>query len=90
MNDQFYDELLIYLKRIAENAKLVKDHDVSVSITGDIINIACVLNTFEKAEDEEMKKNCINFYYWWHNQSGTNTEQGYEEWIKLDKEKEQA
>jgi hypothetical protein len=29
----------------------------------------------------QLKQLCTSFYYWWHNQPGSNTEQGFEEWI---------
>jgi len=31
---------------------------------------------------EEMKEHAIAFFTWWWNQPGTNTEQGYDEWVK--------
>lgn len=28
------------------------------------------------------KDRCVEFYYWWHNQPGTNTEDGFDDWIE--------
>ena len=28
----------------------------------------------------QLKQLCTSFYYWWHNQPGSNTEQGFEQW----------
>lgn len=30
---------------------------------------------------EDRKRDCVDFFRWWHNQPGSNTEQGYEEWV---------
>ncbi|HHS84306.1 MAG TPA: hypothetical protein ENK38_05175 [Gammaproteobacteria bacterium] len=30
-----------------------------------------------------MKKHAVDFYRWWHNQPGTNTDQGYDTWIGI-------
>ena len=35
---------------------------------------------YDKAATKEI---VTNFFYWWHNQPGTNTEEGFEEWLKL-------
>lgn len=32
--------------------------------------------------EEELKAYCVAFYRWWHNQPGSNTEQGYDTWAK--------
>lgn len=29
------------------------------------------------------KKIAVEFYYWWHNQPGTNTKEGFDDWWKL-------
>jgi hypothetical protein len=29
-----------------------------------------------------LKAYCVAFYRWWHNQPGSNTEQGYDAWVK--------
>jgi len=34
------------------------------------------------SDKETVKKLCTTFYYWWHNQKGTNTEEGFETWWK--------
>jgi len=34
-------------------------------------------------EEAQAKQIATEFYYWWHNQPGTNTEQGFDEWWKL-------
>ena len=33
--------------------------------------------------EKDLKKHCTEFFYWWYNQGGTNTEQGFDEWYKL-------
>lgn len=35
---------------------------------------------------EAAQKMATDFYYWWHNQPGTNTQQGFEEWWKQNME----
>lgn len=44
-------------------------------------------NILEQVPPEEKKDTAkdiaVKFYYWWHNQPGTNTEQGFEAWWKL-------
>ena len=35
-----------------------------------------------------LKALCTSFYYWWHNQPGTNTLQGFDEWMETDRAKE--
>jgi hypothetical protein len=34
-------------------------------------------------ESEDLKIICTDFYRWWHNQPGTNTDQGFDEWLKI-------
>ena len=36
-----------------------------------------ILRTMNK---EVAKKMATDFYYWWHNQEGTNTQQGFDDW----------
>lgn len=36
----------------------------------------------QSLEDHD-KKNATEFFYWWYNQGGTNTQQGFDEWYKL-------
>jgi len=31
---------------------------------------------------EERKQDCIDFFYWWWNQLGQNTDQGYDKWLE--------
>lgn len=33
---------------------------------------------------ELIKNLCTSFYRWWHNQPGSNTEQGFDEWFQHD------
>ena len=33
-------------------------------------------------EETRRRKDCIEFFRWWWNQGGTNTEQGYDAWLK--------
>jgi hypothetical protein len=33
--------------------------------------------------ENKIEEIAIAFYYWWHNQPGTNTEQGFKEWWAL-------
>jgi hypothetical protein len=39
--------------------------------------------------EEELKKFCVEFFRWWWNQPGTNTECGYDVWRKQKLDKEQ-
>jgi hypothetical protein len=36
----------------------------------------------EAQEIEAIKKVATEFFYWWYNQKGSNTEQGFDEWAK--------
>ena len=36
----------------------------------------------EVSEEEYLKKKCTKFFYWWYNQPGNNTGQGFDEWYK--------
>ena len=31
---------------------------------------------------DQLKEICTDFYYWWHNQPGANTQQGFDDWMK--------
>ena len=31
---------------------------------------------------KEIKKDCLAFFYWWYNQPGRNTEEGFELWFE--------
>ncbi len=43
----------------------------------------------EYAKDIEMyKKVATTFFYWWWNQPGSNTMQGFDQWMKTDEAKE--
>lgn len=58
-------------------SNLQRDLDLSMAVRPDII-------ARDKAEIKEM---CCKFFYWWYNQRGNNTEQGFDEWFKLHKQK---
>lgn len=32
--------------------------------------------------EADRKKDCTDFFYWWFNQPGTNTQAGYDEWLE--------
>lgn len=34
-------------------------------------------------DKDSVKEIAVNFFYWWHNQSGSNTSEGFDEYIKL-------
>lgn len=36
-----------------------------------------------RSDKEALKEVATRFCYWWYNQPGTNTEQGFEDWWKL-------
>jgi len=40
------------------------------------------LNENPKSNKDELKKSHCEFFRWWWNQPGQNTEQGYDDWIK--------
>ena len=31
---------------------------------------------------DDVKNICLDFFYWWYNQPGNNTEEGFEKWYK--------
>lgn len=31
-----------------------------------------------------LKKFCTSFFYWWHNQPGANTQQGFDSWMNTE------
>lgn len=33
-------------------------------------------------KDDCLKEICINFFRWWYNQPGQNTEQGFDQWLE--------
>lgn len=50
------------------------------------------LRNVEKATPQECleqysKNIAVEFYYWWHNQPGSNTKQGFDDWWKLQERK---
>ena len=38
--------------------------------------------------EEKAKLLCTKFFYWWFNQPGNNTEQGFDEWAKTEEGKD--
>jgi len=40
------------------------------------------IDELTQQHEAELKAHSIAFFYWWHNQSGTNTEQGYESYLE--------
>lgn len=37
----------------------------------------------QRAPDGLIKKIAVQFYYWWHNRPGSNTADGFDEWVEL-------
>ena len=35
----------------------------------------------DSIESIDLKKICTDFYFWWTNQPGTNTYQGFDQWV---------
>lgn len=33
-----------------------------------------------KVPKKDLKAVCVKFFYWWYNQPGSNTEQGFDDW----------
>lgn len=42
----------------------------------------------EFLHSDAAKEYCANFYWWWSNQKGCNTLQGYQQWLESEKGKE--
>jgi len=38
---------------------------------------------FDKIPKEDIKELVTSFFYYWYNQPGTNTEEGFEKWYEL-------
>lgn len=59
--------------------KTAKIYDLSDSEKVDLIE-----NQEQRIKElkENRRKDCLAFFYWWYNQPGNSTEQGYDEWIK--------
>lgn len=36
----------------------------------------------ESVSKEDLKEICTSFFYWWYNQPGSNTEQGFDQWYE--------
>lgn len=57
-------------------------------LDGDEIHrtVECVISNafFDGAlmDAAELKRYCTEFFRWWYNQPGSNTDQGYDEWVK--------
>lgn len=77
-----------------EKRELVNElRDVAVKYAGTQQlreHIAHVVNVRVPAdlEKEAARKMATDFYYWWHNQPGTNTQQGFDEWWREHHKKE--
>ena len=39
---------------------------------------------------EELKRLCTDFFYWWYNQPGSNTQQGFDEWWEKTQEQREG
>lgn len=42
-----------------------------------------IVKNIPEVDPEILRKWCTGFYYWWHNQSGNNTQQGFQDYHKL-------
>lgn len=75
----------------AEVEKWQKLHDVNCSNLAEIghNNAKCAetllsqLTAAQQSAQEQFRDVAVEFFYWWHNQPGSNTAQGFDEWWKL-------
>jgi len=47
----------------------------------------CILGNkrIEPSQDDLIKEIATEFYYYWHNAPGTNTQQGFDDWWKINR-----
>jgi len=43
------------------------------------------LKDFKAGLPEFSRDVATEFYYWWHNQEGSNTQQGFQDWLEINK-----
>lgn len=76
-------------------AGLVRDHDierVAGAIVDDLrdegfaISVVASDTAALPSDYEGVKELCTKFFYWWHNQPGTNTQAGFDDWWKVEGE----
>jgi len=56
----------------------------SSGVRNDVLDLALTHELVEKRENtfefDEAKKLATSFFYWWYNQTGSNTEDGFDDW----------
>lgn len=64
-------------------------HNVADEMRTELVGYDEIGSAIRKVKDEplytlqQMRQITIAFYYWWHNQPGTNTQQGFDTWWAL-------
>ena len=73
-----------------ERLKQELETDGTVSVSDHQDTLHREVREYERAEKaeaqnkvlrEERKADCTAFFYWWYNQPGSNTDQGYDQWL---------
>lgn len=73
--DLFHDHEHL-LSRIKELEQQLSDKEALVAEKDKSIPVS----ELEVLKKEQARKIATEFYYWWHNQPGTNTQQGFDDW----------
>lgn len=75
------DKVAEFFKKWSENCRIFINYKPMHSHE-DMLRFA------EDYYDSRMEEDCLEFFYWWYNQPGNNTEQGFKDWQKLKKQED--
>lgn len=79
-----YDEILQSQRDLVRQLDVLINGEEGAAKQASLCDIVTQLrceNIFVVSSDK-LKEFTTSFFYWWHNQPGTNTQQGFDEWFR--------